>query len=63
MINGLNRTLGALCGGAKGAVAVAIMCLVIVSLQPLYASIPFGQAVADTTLMNAIYDFTSQIIG
>lgn len=63
VINGLNRTLGALCGGAKGAVAVAIMCLVIVSLQPLYASIPFGQAVADTTLMNAIYDFTSQIIG
>ncbi len=63
MINGLNRMLGAVCGGAKGAVAIAIMCLIIVSLQPLYASIPFGQAVADTTLMNAIYDFTSNIIG
>ncbi len=63
IVNGLNKTLGAICGGAKGAVAIAVICLIIVSLQPLYSSIPFGQAVADTTLMNAIYDFTSGIIG
>ncbi|MBO5411090.1 MAG: CvpA family protein [Clostridia bacterium] len=63
IVNGLNKTLGAICGGAKGAVAIALICLIIVSLQPLYSSIPFGQAVADTTLMNAIYDFTSGIIG
>lgn len=63
VINGLNKALGAICGGAKGAVAVAVICLIIVSLQPLYSSIPFGQAVADTTVMNAVYNLTSELIG
>lgn len=62
VVNGLNKILGAICGGAKGAVMIAVICLIIVSLQPLYSSIPFGQAVADTTLMNAVYEFTSEII-
>lgn len=62
IISGLNKTLGAICGGAKGVIAIAAVCLIIVSMQPLFADMPLGQAVEEAELMNTIYEVTFGLI-